>query len=41
MLSHSKLPKPFWGEAMRAAVDLFNLSPLTPLECDVPEKVWT
>jgi transposase InsO family protein len=27
MLSHAKLPKPFWGEAMRTAVDLINLSP--------------
>ena len=26
MLSHSKLPKFFWGDAMRTSVDLLNLS---------------
>ena len=40
MLSHAKLPKSFWGEAMRTAVDLINLSPSVPLNGDVPEKVW-
>lgn len=28
ILSHVKLPKSFWGEAVRTAVDLINLSPL-------------
>ena len=41
MLSHSKLPKSFWGEAMRTAVDLINLSPSAPLNGDVPERAWT
>ena len=41
MLSHSKLPKSFWGEAMRTAVDLINLSPSTPLGGDVPDRVWS
>ncbi|RVW14266.1 Retrovirus-related Pol polyprotein from transposon TNT 1-94 [Vitis vinifera] len=41
LLSHSKLPRSFWGEAMRTAVDLINLSPSVPLNGDVPEKVWT
>ena len=41
MLSHAKLPKSFWGEAMRIVVDLINLSPLYPLKGDIPEKVWT
>ena len=41
MLSHTKLPKSFLGEAMRIVVDLINLSPLYPLEGDIPEKVWT
>lgn len=27
LLSHSKLPRSFWGEAMRTVVDLINLSP--------------
>ena len=41
LLSHSKLPRSFWGEAMRTAVDLINLSPSVPLNGDLPEKVWT
>ena len=41
MLSHSKLPKSFWGEAMRTSIDLINLSPSVPLKGDVPEIVWT
>ncbi|KAI5313673.1 hypothetical protein L3X38_042849 [Prunus dulcis] len=31
MLSHAKLPKSFWGEALMTAVDLINLSPSAPL----------
>ena len=41
MLSHSKLPKSFWGEAMRTSIDLINHSPSIPLKCNVPERVWT
>ena len=41
MLSHAKLPKSFWGEAMRTVVDLINLSPSYPLEGDISERVWT
>ena len=41
MLSHSKLPKSFWGEAMRTSIDLINISPSIPLKGDVPERVWT
>ena len=41
LLSHSKLSRSFWGEAMRIAVDLINLSPSVPLNGDVPKKVWT
>ena len=40
MLSHAKLSRTFWGEAMRTAVDLINLSPSNPLLGDVPERVW-
>jgi len=36
MLSHAKLPKSFWPEAMFTAVYLINLSPLVPLDGDVP-----
>ncbi|WZZ37770.1 hypothetical protein YC2023_034029 [Brassica napus] len=41
MLSHAKLPKPFWGEAIKTAVDVINLTPSVPLEGDVPEEVWS
>ena len=41
MLSHSKIPKSFWGEPMRTSIDLINLSPSVPLKGDVPERVWT
>ncbi|KAI4324009.1 hypothetical protein L6164_023577 [Bauhinia variegata] len=40
MLSHTKLPKAFWGESMRTTVDLINLSPSVPLSGDIPERVW-
>ncbi|KAG6779810.1 hypothetical protein POTOM_016210 [Populus tomentosa] len=40
MLSHAKLPKSFWGEAMKTAVAMINLSPLVPLDFDVPDIVW-
>ncbi|RVW73359.1 Retrovirus-related Pol polyprotein from transposon TNT 1-94 [Vitis vinifera] len=35
MLSHAKLPKSFWGEAMRTTVDPINMSPSYPLEAFV------
>ncbi|CAL9016331.1 unnamed protein product [Prunus brigantina] len=41
MLSHAKLPKSFWGEAMMTAVNLINLSPSAPLNGDVPNKFWS
>ena len=41
MLSHSKLFKSFWGEAMRTSIDLINLSPSVPLKGDILERVWT
>ena len=40
MLSHAKLSKSFWGEAMRIAVDLINLSPSVPLDGNVLKRVW-
>lgn len=40
MLSHAKLLKIFWVEAMRTDVCLTNLSPSTSLNGDVPKKVW-
>ena len=41
MLSRSKLPKSFQGEAMKTSIDLINLSPLVSLKGDVPKRVWT
>ncbi|CAL1360546.1 unnamed protein product [Linum trigynum] len=41
LLSHSKLPQSFWGEALLAAVYVWNRSPSVPLKYDAPEKVWT
>ena len=41
MLSDVKLPKFFCAEAIRTTVDLINLSPSTPLDGDVPKRVWT
>ena len=41
MLSQAKLPKRFWDEALRTAVDVINLSPCTTLDGDVAEHVWS
>ena len=41
MLSHAKLPKSYWAEAMATAVYLINRSPSVPLKGDVPQRVWT
>ena len=41
MLSHSKVPKSFKGEAMRTLIDLINLSLSVLFKGDVPKKVWT
>ena len=41
MVSHSKLPKSFWGEAMRTSIDLINLFSSIHLKDDVPKRVWT
>lgn len=40
ILSHAKLPKLFWGEAMRTAVNLINFSPSVPLDGNILERVW-
>ena len=40
MLSHAKLSKSFWGEAVKAAIDLINLSPSRPLNGEILEEVW-
>ncbi|URE48637.1 hypothetical protein MUK42_14927 [Musa troglodytarum] len=37
----AKLPKRFWDEALKTAVDVINLSPYTALDADVAEHVWS
>ena len=41
LLSQSKLPKTFWGEALLIAVHVLNLSPCVPLQSNTPERVWS
>jgi len=41
ILSHVKLPKSFWGKAVKNVVDIINLSPSVPLQGDIPEEVWS
>ncbi|CAL5337215.1 unnamed protein product [Camellia sinensis] len=41
MLKMAKLPKPFWGEAVRVACYLINRSPSVLLNFEIPEKVWS
>ncbi|KAE8707707.1 hypothetical protein F3Y22_tig00110377pilonHSYRG00170 [Hibiscus syriacus] len=40
VLSHDKLPKSFWGEAIMAVVDIVNLTPSVPLNGGIPKEVW-
>ena len=40
MLSHAKLPKSDWAEAMYMVVYLINRSPSVPLKGDAPQGVW-
>jgi hypothetical protein len=40
LLSHVKLPKHYWSEALMTALYLINLSPSYPLQGDVPNRVW-
>ena len=41
MLSHAKLPKSYWVEAMLTTFYLINRSRSVPLKGDVPWRVWT
>ena len=41
MLSHAKLPKGFWDESWRTAVDLINLSSSIPMDANVARHVWS
>ena len=40
LLSHAKLPRSYWGEALMATVHVVNLSPCYHLQGDVPNKFW-
>ena len=40
MLSHAKLPKSYWVEAMYTDVYLINKYTSVPRKGDVPQKVW-
>ena len=39
MLSHAKLPRTFWVEAMFTTVHIINISPSVQLEDDIPQRV--
>ena len=41
MLAHAKLSKTFWAEALMTTVYMINRSPSTPLDRDIPQRVWT
>jgi hypothetical protein len=41
MLKMEKLPKQFWGEAVRTACYLINRSSSVPLKFEIPERVWS
>ncbi|KAE8660625.1 hypothetical protein F3Y22_tig00116951pilonHSYRG00528 [Hibiscus syriacus] len=41
VLSHDKLTKSFWGEAIMAVVDIVNLKLSVPLNLGIPEEVRT
>ena len=41
MLAHAKFPKTYWIEALKTIVYMINISPLVPLEGDIPQRVWT
>ena len=41
MLAHAKLSKMFWVETLMKVIYVINRSPSTPLDRDVPQRVWT
>jgi len=41
MLLHAKFLKIFWGEVVRIAADITNLSLTYALKMDVQERMWT
>ena len=41
MLKDARLPKSFWGEAVKSAVYLKNLTPTKSKKFEVPEHIWS
>lgn len=41
MLSNSKLPKVFWGEAVNTTTYLINRSPSLALNLKTPQEIWS
>lgn len=41
MLSHAKLSKIFWGEALIIAIKIINLSPSVPLDGAILDEIWS
>jgi len=41
MLSNAKMQQELWEEVVLTTCYLINQSPSTPINCKIPEKVWT
>ena len=41
MLAHAKLPKTYRVEALKKIVNVIKISPSTPLESDIQQRLWT
>ena len=41
MLAHAMLSETFWVEALMTTTYVINKSPSTPLDGDIPQRVWT
>ena len=41
ILAQAKLSKTFWVEALMTTTYVINRSPSTPLDGDIPQRVWT
>ena len=41
MLAHAMLSETFWVEALMTTAYVINKSPSTPLDEDIPQRLWT